>query len=184
MCPCWVTQSSIDPFPRSEPVDDGEDGRAALGPLLAQRLLFVRVRRVEAHDHRVDLPAVDPSGIVDLIHEEVNRLGLLAELGVGLDLELTLDAAERNEREDHVDAAGRDAPCAGAGLGDRRRGAGGPRRGGETESRHARQHGDRSHRPGQPSPRCRHSPTSALSTPECAPFGVTRRQRLSPTARR
>ena len=50
-----------------------------------------------------------PAGIVDLVHEEVDGLGLLAVFGIRLDLELALDAAERDHREHHVDGVGRDA---------------------------------------------------------------------------
>ena len=32
--PCWVTQSWLRARPRPDAVDHGEDGRAALGPLL------------------------------------------------------------------------------------------------------------------------------------------------------
>ena len=181
--PCWVMQSWLTPSHVPSPSRTAKTGGLPWVHCLHSASLLVRVRRVEAHDHRVDLAAVDAAGIVDLVHEEVDRLRLLPVLGVGLDLELTLDAAERDQREDHVDGAGRDAPRAGAGLGDRRRGAGGapparPDRG----------------PPRSPGRRPRPSPWAAVAplpmfpslaspTPECAAVRVTAPPEAIPAGR-
>ena len=104
------------PAPRPEAVHHGERRGAPLGPVLAERLHARLVLRVELHDDRVDLAAVDPAGVVDLVHVEVDRLGLLAVLDVLREAELSGLGVEVDDREHHVDGVRRHAACAGAGL--------------------------------------------------------------------
>ncbi len=114
-------------LPRSDAVDDGEGGRAALGPLLAERLHVGVVGRVELDDDRVDFAAVDAAGVVDLIHVQVDRRDLLVVLLVLGEAFLAGEAVDGHDREDHVDARGGDATSAGTGL---------ARRGGAVARRH------------------------------------------------
>jgi hypothetical protein len=77
---------------------------------------------VELHDDRVDLAAVDATGIVDLVHVEVDRRDLLVVLLVLGEALLAGQAVDGDHREDDVDARGADATGARAGLARRRRG--------------------------------------------------------------
>ncbi len=70
------------PRPVAESVQHGEGGRRPFGPVLAQCPHLGLVGRVEGGDDRIDLPPVDPTGVVDLLDEELDGLGLLTELGV------------------------------------------------------------------------------------------------------
>ena len=110
-------------LPGADAVDDGEGRRVALGPLPAQRLHVGVVGRVELHDDRVDLAAVDAAGVVDLVHVEVDRRDLLVVLLVLGEALLAGQAVDGDDREDDVDARGGDATGARAGLA-RRRGGG------------------------------------------------------------
>ena len=67
------------------------------------RGLLGSVGGVETDDHRIDLPPIDPTRRVDLIHEEVDCLGLFPIFSIRLDLELPLNAAKRNYWENHID---------------------------------------------------------------------------------
>ena len=110
------------PLPGADAVDDGEGRRVALGPLPAQGLHVGVVGRVELHDDRVDLAAVDATAIVDLVHVEVDRRDLLVVLLVLGEALLAGQAVDGDDREDDVDARGGDATGARAGLARRRGG--------------------------------------------------------------
>ena len=106
--------------PAADAVDDRERRRAALGPVLAERPLARGVERVVVGDDRVDLPAVDPALVVDLVDEELDRLRLLGELDVAREAELRRQSGQVHHGEHDVDALCGHAARARARLVDRR----------------------------------------------------------------
>ena len=73
----------IVPRPRAHAVEHGEDLVGSLGPLPTEPPHLRVVGRVVVHDQRLDGSAVDAAAVVDLLHEQLDGLGLLAVLDVG-----------------------------------------------------------------------------------------------------
>ena len=69
--------------PVTDPVQHGKGLGRPLRPVLAQRPHVGLVGRIEARDDGVDLPTVDTPTVVDAVDEQIDGLGLLAELRVG-----------------------------------------------------------------------------------------------------
>jgi hypothetical protein len=59
---------------------------------------------VEAGDDGVDLPAADPPGVIDLLDEQFDGLGLLTVLGILCESLTTGQRVEGYDRKDDVDA--------------------------------------------------------------------------------
>ena len=104
----------IVPRPVPDAVQHGEGGWGSLGPVLAQRPHRSLVGRVEVDDDRIDPPAIDPPGVVDLLDEELDGLRLLSELGILGESLLPGQRVEGHHREDDIDARFRHPPGRGA----------------------------------------------------------------------
>ncbi len=115
--------------PVALPVEHGEGGRRSLGPGLAQGPHGRLVGRVEHGDDGIDLPAVDPPGVVDLFDEQQDGLGLLPELDVRGESLLAGQGVQRDQGEHDVDGVSGHPARRGAGAahraGRRAGGAGG-----------------------------------------------------------
>ncbi len=89
--------------PGADPVEHREGRRRSFGPGLAQCAHRRFAGGIEGGDDGIDVTPVDPSAVVDLLDVELDRLGLLAVLGIGGEPFLAGERVERDDREHHVD---------------------------------------------------------------------------------